>query len=155
MPLVPILSQLNPIHTPKPISQDTFWSHPPIYALVVQHNMQEQTTRFRGEWKGVYQVAYPHFLDAFLQICIPHFSFDVHLLHKPIIAHRNQLLQNYSHYRHNNNNNNNNNNPRRYSSDEPWPAEQPPLAVFPDCTRQYWVDMWSAHRIPQLHYSAF
>jgi hypothetical protein len=41
-----------------------------------------------------------------------------------------------------NNNNNNNNNPRRYSSDEPWPAEQPPLAVFPDCTRRYWVDMW-------------
>jgi hypothetical protein len=35
-------------------------------------------------------------------------------------------------------------------SDEPWPAEQPPLAVFPDCTRQYGVDMWSAHRIPQL-----
>jgi hypothetical protein len=32
-------------------------------------------------------------------------------------------------------------------SDEPWPAEQPPLAVFPDCTRRYWVDMWSAHRI--------
>jgi hypothetical protein len=29
----------------------------------------------------------------------------------------------------------NNNNPWRYSSDEPWPAEQPPLAVFPDCTR--------------------
>jgi hypothetical protein len=28
---------------------------------------------------------------------------------------------------------NNNNNPWRYSSDEPWPAEQPPLAVFPDC----------------------
>jgi hypothetical protein len=26
-------------------------------------------------------------------------------------------------------------------SDEPWPAEQPPLAVFPDCTRRYWVDM--------------
>jgi hypothetical protein len=24
-------------------------------------------------------------------------------------------------------------------------AEQPPLAVFPDCTRRYWVDMWSAH----------
>jgi hypothetical protein len=37
-------------------------------------------------------------------------------------------------------------------SDEHWPAEQPPLAVFPDCTRQYWVDMWSAHRIPQLHF---
>jgi hypothetical protein len=32
-------------------------------------------------------------------------------------------------------------NPWRYSSDEPWPAEQPPLAVFPDCTRWYWVDM--------------
>jgi hypothetical protein len=32
------------------------------------------------------------------------------------------------------------------------PAEQPPLAVFPDCTRRYWVDMWSAHRIPQLHF---
>jgi hypothetical protein len=32
-------------------------------------------------------------------------------------------------------------NPWRYSSDEPWPAEQPPLAVFPDCTRRYWVDM--------------
>jgi hypothetical protein len=32
------------------------------------------------------------------------------------------------------------------------PAEQPPLAVFPDCTRGYWVDMWSAHRIPQLHF---
>jgi hypothetical protein len=47
---------------------------------------------------------------------------------------------------------NNNNNPRRYSSDEPWPAEQPPLAVFLDCTRRYWVDMWSAHRIPQLHF---
>jgi hypothetical protein len=31
-------------------------------------------------------------------------------------------------------------------------AEQPPLAVFPDCTRRYWVDMWSAHRIPQLHF---
>jgi hypothetical protein len=30
-------------------------------------------------------------------------------------------------------------------SDEPWPAEQPPLAVFPDCTRRYWVDVWSAH----------
>jgi hypothetical protein len=43
-------------------------------------------------------------------------------------------------------------NPWRYSSDEPWPAEQPPLAVFPDCTRQYWVDMWSAHQIPQLHF---
>jgi hypothetical protein len=42
-------------------------------------------------------------------------------------------------------------NPRRYSSDEPWPAEQPPLAVLPDCTWRYWVDMWSAHRIPQLH----
>jgi hypothetical protein len=26
-------------------------------------------------------------------------------------------------------------------------AEQPPLAVFPD-----WVHMWSAHRIPQLHF---
>jgi hypothetical protein len=37
-------------------------------------------------------------------------------------------------------------------SNEPWPAEQPPLAVFPDCTRRYWVDMWSAHRIPQLHF---
>jgi hypothetical protein len=49
-----------------------------------------------------------------------------------------------------NNNNNNNNKPWCYSSDEPWPAEQPPLAVFPDCTRRYWVDMWSAHRIPQL-----
>jgi hypothetical protein len=47
---------------------------------------------------------------------------------------------------------NNNNNPWSYSSDEPWPAEQPPLAVFPDCTRRYWVDMWSAHRIPQLHF---
>jgi hypothetical protein len=46
----------------------------------------------------------------------------------------------------------NNNNPRRYSSDEPWPAEQPPLALFPDCSRRYWVDMWSAHRIPQLHF---
>jgi hypothetical protein len=43
-------------------------------------------------------------------------------------------------------------NPWRYSSDEPWPAEQPPLAVFPDCTRRYWVDMSSAHRIPQLHF---
>jgi hypothetical protein len=43
-------------------------------------------------------------------------------------------------------------NPWRYSSDEPWPAERPPLAVFPDCTRRYWVDMWSAHRIPQLHF---
>jgi hypothetical protein len=43
-------------------------------------------------------------------------------------------------------------NPWRYSSDEPWPAEQPPLAVFPDCTRWYWIDMWSAHRIPQLHF---
>jgi hypothetical protein len=32
---------------------------------------------------------------------------------------------------------NNNNNPWRYSSDETWPAEQPPLAVFPDCTRRY------------------
>jgi hypothetical protein len=31
---------------------------------------------------------------------------------------------------------NTNNNPWRYSSDEPWPAEQPPLAVFPDCTRR-------------------
>jgi hypothetical protein len=37
-------------------------------------------------------------------------------------------------------------------SDELWPAEQPPLAVFPDCIRRYWVDMWSAHRIPQLHF---
>jgi hypothetical protein len=37
-------------------------------------------------------------------------------------------------------------------SEEPWPAKQPPLAVFPDCTRRYWVDMWSAHRIPQLHF---
>jgi hypothetical protein len=44
------------------------------------------------------------------------------------------------------------NNPWRYSSDEPWPAEQPPLVVFLDCTRRYWVDMWSAHRIPQLHF---
>jgi hypothetical protein len=44
------------------------------------------------------------------------------------------------------------NNPWRYSSDERRPAEQPPLAVFPDCTRRYWVDMWSAHRIPQLHF---
>jgi hypothetical protein len=34
----------------------------------------------------------------------------------------------------------------------PGPAEQPPLAVFPDCTRRYWVDMWSAHRILQLHF---
>jgi hypothetical protein len=32
------------------------------------------------------------------------------------------------------------------------PAEQPPLAVFPYCSRRYWVDMWSAHRIPQLHF---
>jgi hypothetical protein len=32
-----------------------------------------------------------------------------------------------------------NNNPWRHSSDEPWPAEQPPLAVFPDCTRRYWT----------------
>jgi hypothetical protein len=32
------------------------------------------------------------------------------------------------------------------------PAEQPPLAVFPHCTRRYWVDMWSAHRIPQLNF---
>jgi hypothetical protein len=46
----------------------------------------------------------------------------------------------------------NNNNPWSYSSDEPWLAEQPPLAVFPDCTRRYWVDMWSAHRIPQLYF---
>jgi hypothetical protein len=37
-------------------------------------------------------------------------------------------------------------------SDEPLPAEQPPLAVFSDCTRRYWVEMWSAHRIPQLHF---
>jgi hypothetical protein len=44
------------------------------------------------------------------------------------------------------------NNPWRYSSDEPWPAEQPPLSVFPDCTSRYWVDMWSAHRIPLLHF---
>jgi hypothetical protein len=29
------------------------------------------------------------------------------------------------------------------------PAEQPPLADFPNRTRRYWVDMWSAHRIPQ------
>jgi hypothetical protein len=43
-------------------------------------------------------------------------------------------------------------NPWRYSSDETWPYEQPPLAVFPDCTRRYWVDMWSTHGIPQLHY---
>jgi hypothetical protein len=62
---------------------------------------------------------------------------------------RESIFLNYSHY---NNNNNNNNNPWRYSSDELWPAEQPPLAVFPDCTRRYWVDMWSAHRIPQLHF---
>jgi hypothetical protein len=47
---------------------------------------------------------------------------------------------------------NNNNNPWRYSSEEPWLAEQLLLAVFPDCTRRYWVDMWSAHRIPQLHF---
>jgi hypothetical protein len=40
-------------------------------------------------------------------------------------------------------------------SDEPEPAEQPPLAVFPDCTRRYWVDMWSAHRIPQLHFQFY
>jgi hypothetical protein len=40
-------------------------------------------------------------------------------------------------------------------SDEPWPAEQPPLAVFPDGTRRYWVDMWSAHRFPQLHFQLF
>jgi hypothetical protein len=33
--------------------------------------------------------------------------------------------------RNNNNNNNNNNNKWRYSSDEPWPVEQPPVAVFP------------------------
>jgi hypothetical protein len=32
------------------------------------------------------------------------------------------------------------------------PAEQLPLAVFPDCTRWYRVDMWSAHRIPQLYF---
>jgi hypothetical protein len=31
-------------------------------------------------------------------------------------------------------------------------TEQPPLAVFPDCTRRYWVGMWSAQRIPQLHF---
>jgi hypothetical protein len=37
-------------------------------------------------------------------------------------------------------------------SNEPWPAEQPPLAVFPDCTRRYWVDTWLAHRIPQMHF---
>jgi hypothetical protein len=43
-------------------------------------------------------------------------------------------------------------NPWRYSSDEPWPAEQPPLVVFPDCTRRYWVNMWSANRIPPLHF---
>jgi hypothetical protein len=48
--------------------------------------------------------------------------------------------------------NNNIYNPWRYSSDEPGPAEQPPLAVFPDCTRRYWVDMWSEYRIPQLHF---
>jgi hypothetical protein len=46
----------------------------------------------------------------------------------------------------------NKNPPWRYSSDELWPAEQPPLAVFPYCTRRYWVDVWSAHRIPQLHF---
>jgi hypothetical protein len=45
-----------------------------------------------------------------------------------------------------------NNNPWRYSSDEPWPADRQPLAVFPDCTRRHWVDMWSAHRIPQPHF---
>jgi hypothetical protein len=44
------------------------------------------------------------------------------------------------------------NNPWRYSFDEPWPAEQPPLAVFPNCISRYWVHMWSAHRIPQLHF---
>jgi hypothetical protein len=32
------------------------------------------------------------------------------------------------------------------------PVQQPPLAVFPDCTIRYWVDMWSAHRIPQLDF---
>jgi hypothetical protein len=63
------------------------------------------------------------------------------------------VLLYFAHHLHNNNNNNsNNNNPWRYSSDEPWPAAQLPLAVFPDCTRRYWVDMWSAHRIPQLHF---
>jgi hypothetical protein len=43
-----------------------------------------------------------------------------------------------------------NNNPWRYSSDEPWPAEQPSLTVFPDCTRRYWVDMWSGS-LSRLH----
>jgi hypothetical protein len=38
-------------------------------------------------------------------------------------------------------------NPWRYSSGEPWPAEQPPLAVFPGTGLT-----WSAHRIPQLHF---
>jgi glucan phosphorylase len=64
---------------------------------------------------------------------------------------RNQLTQNGAQWP-SPVNNNNNNNPWRYSSDEPWPAEQPQLAVFPDCNRRYWVDMWSAHRIPQLHF---
>jgi hypothetical protein len=49
---------------------------------------------------------------------------------------------------------NNNNNPRRYSSDEPWPAEQPPLAVFPDCTRRYWVDVVSTSN-PTAAFSTF
>jgi hypothetical protein len=48
--------------------------------------------------------------------------------------------------------NNNNNNPFRYGYGETWPAEQPPLAVFPDCTKRYWVDMWSARRIAQQHF---
>jgi hypothetical protein len=30
------------------------------------------------------------------------------------------------------------------------PAEQLQLAVFPHCTRWYWVDMWSAHPNSQL-----
>jgi hypothetical protein len=43
--------------------------------------------------------------------------------------------------------------PWRYSSDEPWPAEQPPLAVFPDCTRRYWVDVVSTSN-PTAAFSA-
>jgi hypothetical protein len=33
-PKAPILSQLNPLHTPSQSAKDQFWSHPPIYALV-------------------------------------------------------------------------------------------------------------------------
>ena len=35
-PLVPVLSQINPVHAPIPVLEETFQYYPPIYAWVIQ-----------------------------------------------------------------------------------------------------------------------